>query len=174
MNGRTSLARIHRLVHLSSTSPEMLLSGPFDLRRLVAVIPPSLGNAAGIARFCRGMSEYVPISDPERRIVPLWNPVAARAEDAVEHLAGDEEVSARRGRNDLLGQRIHDRIGYPGEILRALDGRRLRREVGPQSVPGGGREAEAIDRYIEIEAVDAGVILHRIDDAQGRLDPERG
>ncbi len=38
--------------------------------------------------------------------------------------------------------------------------------------PGDGGEAEALDRDVEIEVVDARAILHRIDDAQRRIDAD--
>jgi hypothetical protein len=35
-----------------------------DRRRLFGIVPPGLGNAARVARFCRGPAKYVPIGEP--------------------------------------------------------------------------------------------------------------
>jgi hypothetical protein len=37
-----------------------------DLRRLVAIVPPSLRDAARVTRFGRGPAEHVPIGEPVR------------------------------------------------------------------------------------------------------------
>src|SRR5262245_14977263 len=56
-----------------------------EFRRLVAIVPPSVGGAACVARFCRRPAEHVPIGEPMRGLVPVRNPIAARADHPVEH-----------------------------------------------------------------------------------------
>ena len=50
---------------------------------------------------------------------------------------------------------------------------RLRREIGAQRIARRRGKAQALDGDVEIETVDARAVLHRIDDAQRRLDAER-
>src|SRR5262249_59376237 len=64
------------------------------LRRLVAIVPPGLGDAARVARFGRGPAEHVPIGKPVRGLVPVWNPITAGADHPVEHLAGRRQARA--------------------------------------------------------------------------------
>src|SRR5262249_764356 len=52
-------------------------------RCLFAVVPPGLGHAACVARFGRGSAEHVPIGEPVRGLVPVWNPIAAAADHSV-------------------------------------------------------------------------------------------
>src|ERR1700735_589180 len=70
------------------------LSGRPVFRGLCRVIPPSVGNTAKIARLRRRSAEYVPVGDPVRGLIPVWNPVAAGANDAVERTAGRHQRGA--------------------------------------------------------------------------------
>src|SRR5262249_33363706 len=92
---------------------------------LFAVIPPSLRNAAAVARFRRRAAKNVPIRHPVRGLVPLRNPVASGADDAVEGAASGNKVRSVFRGNDSLDQLVNDGIGDARQILRALDGGRL-------------------------------------------------
>src|SRR5262249_58598298 len=62
-------------------------------------------------------AEHVPIREPMRVIVPLRDPVTARAHHAVEGPAcGRERPAVFRG-DYLLDQRIDDRIGDAGKVV---------------------------------------------------------
>ena len=103
------------------------------IRGLVAIVPTGLGNAARVARFCRWPAEHVPIGEPMRGLVPVRNPIAAGADHAVERSTSCRQGSAVISRDDFVDERIDDRIGYAGEILRAplrggLRGKKLRNE----------------------------------------------
>src|SRR5215813_8127144 len=91
-----------------------------ERRRLVTIVPPGLRDAARMARFCRGSAEHVPIGEPVRGLVPLRDPITAGANYPVEHPAGRCHARAAIGCDDLVDERIDDRIGNAGEILRAL------------------------------------------------------
>ena len=99
-----------------STSLAWLL---IDLRRLFAIVPPGLGDAARVARFGRRPAEHIPVGQPVRGLVPVRNPIAAGADHPVEHLAGRRQACAAIGCDDLVDELIDNRIGNAGEILRA-------------------------------------------------------
>src|SRR5439155_11057309 len=67
---------------------------------------------------------------------------------------------------------VDHRSGDPGEVLRALQRRRGGRQIRAQRIAWRRREAETLDRDVEIELVDAGAILHRVDQPQRGLDAE--
>src|SRR6266702_6047402 len=117
-------------------------------------------------------SDHVSLGDPVRGLVPLRDPVPSATEQAIERAAGGGERRAALGGDDLLDQCIDGRIGDAGEIVRALGRRRLGGEKRTQSIPRRRRQGEAKYRHIEVKLVDAGAILHRIDDPQRRLDAE--
>src|ERR1700686_2875135 len=66
------------------TTPPPPPPPPLNFRCLIAVVPPGFGNAAEIARLRRRFAEHVPIGDPVRWLVPVRNPIAAGADQAVE------------------------------------------------------------------------------------------
>ena len=114
------------------------------VRGLVAIVPPSLGNAARVARFCRWPAEHVPIGEPMRGLVPVRNPIAAGADHAVERSTSCRQDSAVTGRDDFVDERVDDRIGYAGEILRAPLRGGLRGKKAPQRIAGRARKAEPL------------------------------
>ena len=61
----------------------------------------------------------------------------------------------------------------PARFCEPLVAGGLRGKIGAQRVARRCGEAEALDGDVEIEVVDARAVLHRIDDAQGRVDAER-
>src|SRR6266542_1444791 len=144
-----------------------------DRRRLVTIVPPGLRDAARVARFCRWSAEHVPIGEPVRGLVPVRNPIAAGADHPVEYPAGRRQARAAIGCDDLVDERIDDRIGNAGEILRALHRGGLRGKITPQRVAGRARKGEPLNREVEVEIIDAFAILYRVDDAQARLDAQR-
>src|SRR5262249_11737920 len=143
------------------------------LRRLIAVVPPGLGDAARVAWFDRGLAKHVPIGEPVRGLVPVRNPIAAGADHPVEHPARRRQARAVVCGNDLIDERIDDWIGNAGEILRALHRGGLRRKITPQRVAGRARKTEPLNRQVKVEVVHALAILHGVDDAQVRLDAKR-
>ena len=106
--------------------------------------------------------------------IPLRHPIAAGAEHAVEGVAGDGQLFARVGGNDLLDQRVHDRILDAGQIVRALGVGSLRREERPHAVARRRRQRETLHGHVEIEILQPGAILHGIDQTERRLDAEHG
>ena len=64
-------------------------------------------------------------------------------------------------------------LSMPARLYEPLVRGRLRREERPHAVARRRRHAEAFDRDVEIEIVDAGAVLHGIDQPQRRLDAER-
>src|SRR5215468_10970251 len=89
-----------------------------DRRRLVVIVPPGLGDAARVARFGRRPAEHVPIGEPVRGLVPVWNPIAAGANHSVEYPAGRHQAAAAIC-DDFLDERTDDWIRNAGKILRA-------------------------------------------------------
>src|SRR5262249_13315629 len=71
-----------------------------------------------------------------------------------------------------VDERIDDRIGNAGEILRALHRSGLRRKITPQRVAGRARKTEPLNREVEVEIIDPFAILYRVNDAQSRLDAQ--
>jgi len=94
----------------------------FHFHRLVAIVPPGLRNPAEVARLAGRMAEHIPIGDPVRRFVSVRNPVAPGADDAIERLAGGDQLGPRPGGDNNVDQRVHRRIGDAGQILRAPGG----------------------------------------------------
>src|SRR5256885_1306210 len=93
--------RFHQLIALTrflrrTGSPlrrkTLSLAGPLVFQHLVAVVPPGLGYSSAIARFCRGSVEHVPIRQPVRSLVPVRDPITAGTDDAVERLAGADQL----------------------------------------------------------------------------------
>src|SRR5262245_63767458 len=144
-----------------------------DRRRLVAIVPPGLGDAARVARFGRRSAKHVPIGEPVRGLVPVRNPIAAGANHSVEYPAGRRQARAAIGCDDLIDERIDDWIRNAGEILRALHRGGLRRKITPQRVAGRARKGESLNRVVEIKIIDPFAILYRVNNAQGRLDAQR-
>src|SRR5215472_15298921 len=142
-------------------------------RRLVTIIPPGLGDAARVARFGRGPAKHVPIGEPVRGLVPVRNPIAASAYHSVEYPAGHGQARAAIGCDDLVNERIDDRIGNAGEILRALHRSGVRGKITPQRVARRARKGEPLNREVEVEIIDPFAILYRVNDAQSRLDAQR-
>src|SRR5262249_56172575 len=105
-------------------------------RRLVTIVPPGLRDAARVARVGRGPTEHVPIGEPVRSLVPVRNPIAARADHSVEYPAGHRQARAAIGCDDLVDERIYDWIGNAGEIIRAVPFGGLRGKRNPQRAPG--------------------------------------
>src|SRR5215475_6693064 len=144
-----------------------------ERRRLVTIIPPGLRDAACVARLGRGPTEHVPIGEPVRSLVPVRNPIAARADHSVEYPAGHRQARAAIGCDDLIDERIDDWIGNAGEILRALHCGGLRGKITPQRVAGRARKGEPLNREVEVEIIDPFAILYRVNNAQSRLDAQR-
>jgi hypothetical protein len=86
-----------------------------DLRRLFMIVPPGLRDATCVAWFCRWSAEHVPIGEPVRSLVPVRNPIAARADHSVEYPAGHRQARAAIGCDDLVDERIDDWIGNADE-----------------------------------------------------------
>src|SRR5262249_15948214 len=101
-------------------------------------------------------------------------PVAAGAEHAVERLAGGNQARPRFRGDDLVDQRVDDRIGDAGEVVGTRGRGRLRGEIGAQRVAGRAEEAVPLDAEVEVEGVDPQLVLDRVDDTDGRIDAERG
>src|SRR5262249_6349474 len=144
-----------------------------DPCRLVAIVPPGFGDAARVARLRRGPTEYVPIGEPVRGLVPVRNPIAASADHSIEYPAGHRQARAAIGCDDLVDKRIDDWIGNAGEILRALHCGGLRGKITPQRVAGRARKGEPLNREVEVEIIDPFAILYRVNNAQSRLDAQR-
>jgi hypothetical protein len=144
-----------------------------DLRRLFMIVPPGLRDATCVAWFCRWSAEHVPIGEPVRSLVPVRNPIAARADHSVEYPAGHRQARAAIGCDDLVDERIYDWIGNAGEILRALHCGGLRGKITTQRVAGRARKGESLNREVEVEIIDPFAILYRVNNAQSRLDAQR-
>ena len=108
-----------------------------------------------------------------RGLVPVRNPVTARADDPVQCAARRHERRARQGGDDGFDQSIDGGIGNAGEIVGAFERRGLGGEKRSQRIPRRRREAEAIDGDIEVERVAPRAILHGVDNAQASIDAER-
>src|SRR5436190_21187592 len=100
-----------------------ILSRLIELCRLLAVIPPGIGDATTIAWLGRRSPEHVPVGDPVRRLVPCRNPIAPSAEYAIERAAGDMQIGAGLRGDDLVEQGIDHGVSDAGHIAGAL-GRR--------------------------------------------------
>src|SRR5262245_1529464 len=144
-----------------------------ERRRLVTIVPPGLRDAARVARFGRGPTKHVPIGQPVRGLVPVWDPIAAGADHPVEYPAGRRQARAAIGCDDLVDERIDDRIGNAGELLRALHRGGLRGKITPQRVAGRARKGKPLNREVKVEIIDPFAILYRVNDAQSRLDAQR-
>src|SRR3974390_1103693 len=96
-----------------------VLAALFQFGRLIAIVPPGIGNAAEIARLRRRAAEHVPIGDPMGGPVPVRDPVAPCADDAVKRATGSGELVPRLGSDNDVDEGINRRIGDAGEILRA-------------------------------------------------------
>src|SRR5262249_55308654 len=144
-----------------------------DCRRLVTIVPPGLRDAARVARLGRGPAKHVPIGEPVGGLVPVRNPIAARADHSVEYPAGHRQARAAIGCDDLVDERIDDRIGNADKILRAPHRGGLRGKITPQRVAGRARKGEPLNREVEVEIIDPFAILYRVNNAQSRLDAQR-
>ena len=123
---------------------------------LSRIVPPGLRHAAGIARLCRAAGR----TRPNRRssATPCTSAESSSARRGSRGRARGRRWSVRRAISAAMicvDQRVDRRIGDAGEILRALQRGRLRREIGAQRIARRRREAEALDRDVEIEVVDA-------------------
>src|SRR5262249_2511416 len=166
--------RFKRLAELADGSLRHLRRGLLiDRRRLVTIVPPGLRDAARVARFGRGSAKHVPIREPVRGLVPVRNPIAARADHPVEYPAGRRQARAAIGFDDLINERIDDWIGNAGEILRALHCGGLRGKITPQRVAGRARKGEPLNREVEVEIIDPFAILYRVNNAEVSLDAQR-
>src|ERR1700741_1509700 len=94
------------------------LPSPFDSGRLVAVVPPGLRETTTLARFCRGTGVHVPIRTPVVGLVPVRHPGPAGTYDAVERLAGSDQVRPGFGSDNGVDQGVDHGIGDGGEVLR--------------------------------------------------------
>src|ERR1700704_1084652 len=103
----------------------------------------------------------------------MRNPIAAVADNAIEHLAGGHQRGTTIGSDDLLNQQINERVGDTSEILRSFRSGGSRRKIGPQQGTRKSREAEPLHGDIEVEIIQASAKLNGIDDTQRRLDAER-
>src|SRR3974390_1371271 len=97
-----------------------VLAALLQFGRLIAVVPPGVGNAAEIARLRRRAAEHVPKGDPMGGQVPVRDPVAPCADDAGEGATGSGELVPRLGADNDVDEGIDRRIGDAGEILCAL------------------------------------------------------
>ncbi len=149
------------------------LSSGSGLRGLLAIVPPGLRDAAGVARFLGRSAEHVPECQPVRALVPMRHPVATAADDPIEHLAGRDQLRPAVGRDDLLDQSIDRRIRDTRQVRRSLRGGRLGREIGAQQGAGQGRETDPLHGDVEVEIVDTCAKLRRVDDAQIGVYAER-
>ena len=105
--------------------------------------------------------------------VPLRHPIVPGPEYAIHRTACDRQIGAVVGADDLVDQRVDRGIFNTGKIVRPLGLGRLRRKERTQAVARRSRHAEALDGHVEIEILQPGAKLHRIDHAQVRLDPKR-
>src|SRR3974377_1038467 len=92
----------------------------FQFVLLIAVVPPGIRNAAEIPRLRRRAAEHVPEGDPMGGQVPVRDPVAPCADDAVERATGSGEFVPRLGADNDVDEGINRPIGDAGEILCAL------------------------------------------------------
>src|ERR1700719_1720227 len=113
-------------------SPIGSLARLLQLRGLVAIVPPRLRNAAGVAWRRVWVAEHVPVGDRVRGPVPVGYPVLPGAQQTVEGADRDHKFGARVGLDDLVDEAIDRRVGDAGKILRALGCRRGGREMGAQ------------------------------------------
>src|SRR5271166_4922259 len=91
-----------------------------DLCRLFPIIPPGFRNAAPKARLDRRPSENIPKREPMRGLVPVRNPIAPAPDDAVERLAGGDQIRTSIGCDDPLDNGVDNGISDTGQILRSL------------------------------------------------------
>src|SRR3974390_3093798 len=96
-----------------------VLAALFQFGRLIAVVPPGIRNAAEIARLRRRAAEHVPKGDPMGGQVPVRDPVAPCADDAVERATGSAELVPRLGADNDVDEGINRRLRDGGERLRA-------------------------------------------------------
>ena len=93
---------------------------PIELRRFFAVVPPGLGRAARITRFCRGAAEHVPIGEPVGGFVPVRHPIAARANHPVEGAACRRQIGtcelAASGLVKRLVALTHEHANFSREL----------------------------------------------------------
>ena len=118
------------------------------------------------------MIEHIPIGDRVVGAVPLRHPIAPGTKHPIEGPARGREIGAIVGADDLLDQRIQNRAGNAGEIVRSLGGGRLRREERAHRIARRCRHGKAFHGHVEIEIFHPGTVLHGVDDPQGRLDSE--
>src|SRR5262249_42075048 len=75
---------------------------------IVPMIPPGLREAPRAARLGREPANDVPIGEPVRGLVPVRNPIAARADHTVEYPTGHLQACAAIGCDDLVDERNDD------------------------------------------------------------------
>src|SRR3984893_15590414 len=102
------------------------LPGFYVFRCLAGVIPPGFGNAAKVAWLRGGTAENVPVGDPMGRLVPLRNPVAPGADDAVECPAGGGQLRPGLCGEDGVDQGVDRGFGDAGEGVGTFQTRALR------------------------------------------------
>src|SRR5262249_34262042 len=94
--------------------------------RLIAIVPPRLQHAGGVARLGGRPREDVPVCHPVRRLVPVRNPVAPGADQPIEATASRYQFRSGVGRDDAVDHVVDGRVVDAGQVLRALHLRRLR------------------------------------------------
>ena len=119
------------------------------------VIPPSVGNAAKIARLRRRPAENVPIGDPVRGLVPVAESNSGRP-GSPGRAPGRRSTKAGRESAAMMVPISASTTGsaMPARLLRTVQRRRLRRKIRAQRIAGRRGKAEAVDCDVEIEVVE--------------------
>src|SRR3974390_2277977 len=148
------------------------LSPLLQFGRLFPIIPPGFRNAARKARLDRRPAENVPKREPVRGLVPVRNPIAPAPDDPVERPAGGDQTRTSIGCDDPLDKGVDNGGSDTSQILRSLQFGGLRGKIAPQRIARRAGKSEPLDDEIEVEIILPLAILHRIDNAQARLNAE--
>src|SRR3954453_20473699 len=119
------------------------------------------------------MIEHIPIGQRVAGAVPVRYPVAPGTEYPVESTAGGRQFGPGIYRQYLLDQRVYDGISNSSQIVGTLGRCRLRGEGRTHRISGRRRDRRTLDGDVEVEILDRGAVLHRIDQPQRGLDAER-
>src|SRR5690606_30908741 len=137
---------------------------PLQRGHLLRIDPPSV-QIDTVDRIDLGPRELVPVRDALLADVPVRHHVVAPEHYAIERPGRGDEIFARRRGDDLLDQMVHHRILDAREIAAARDVRGLAAPEVALLVAGRQTLAPGGDDHVEVELVEAVLVLSGVDRA---------
>ena len=136
------------------------------------VVDPPAAQAEVVFRRHRRMAEFVPIDHTKGPAVPVGDDVEVPQQDAVERAGAVDQALTVGCRDQDVDQRVDDGVFDADDVAAARLACRQRAPEIALFVAGRKGLGEHFDRHVEIEIVDAPLVLGRVHGADSHRDTQ--